>query len=77
VDDMQTPFDTALQVSDLREAAEEYAVHHGEPGTPEYRVAWIRFSQRIRTGDDLRRWRLARAQRSNQRRRLGAPRGRR
>lgn len=64
---MQTPFDTALQYSDLIDAAEEYALTHGDPGTPEYRVAWLRFRRRIRTGDDLHRWRAARARRSSRR----------
>lgn len=63
----QTPFDTALQVRELREAAEEYALSHGAPGTPEYRMARIRFGQRIRTNDDLRHWRAARAKRSRHR----------
>ncbi|HET8977585.1 MAG TPA: hypothetical protein VFN87_05455 [Solirubrobacteraceae bacterium] len=64
---MQTPFDTALQFSDLRDAAEEYALTHGSPGTAEYLAAWIRFRQRVRTGEDLRRWRSARARRPRQR----------
>lgn len=64
VADVQSPFDSALQIHDLRDAAEEYALRHGHPGTPEYRAAWIRFRQHIRTADDLRRWRLAQARRS-------------
>jgi GAF domain-containing protein len=33
----------------------------GERGTEDYRAAWLRFRQRIRTVEDLRRWRLSRA----------------
>jgi hypothetical protein len=29
----------------------------GEPGTPEYRAAWLRFRERIKTFADLQRWR--------------------
>lgn len=70
---MQTPFDTALQFRDLSQAAEEYALSHGDPGTSEFRVAWTGFRRRIRTDDDLRRWRAARAGRTNERRERAAP----
>jgi GAF domain-containing protein len=33
----------------------------GEHGSEDYRAAWLRFRQRIRTIEDLRRWRFSRA----------------
>lgn len=51
---MRTPFDVALQNQELDLAREIYALKHGAPGTSAYLVAWLRFSRRIRTVDDLR-----------------------
>jgi hypothetical protein len=50
-----TPFDRALELHVLREAGEEYASRHGEPGSAAYRAAWLRFRQRVETAGDLRR----------------------
>lgn len=54
---MGTAFDQALVNHALGEAADHYARQRGSPGSPEYRAAWIRFRSRIRTLDDLERWR--------------------
>jgi len=51
--EVRTAFDQALENQALGEAAEDYALHHGNPGSPEYRAAWLRFRQRVRTVDDL------------------------
>jgi len=58
-------FDMSLRERELRLAAEEYALRYGERGSPEFRSAWLRFRQKIRTSDDLRRWRKASAIRRN------------
>jgi hypothetical protein len=63
-DSFGTAFDQALEQRALREAAEAYATRHGEPGSPAYRAAWLRFRQRIRTLDDLRAAREARRRRA-------------
>ena len=55
------PGDEAM--SYLRQAAEAYASRHGEAGSATYRAAWLRFSQRIRSIDDLRRIRASAARR--------------
>jgi hypothetical protein len=39
---MSTPFDRALESRRRSIAAEEFARQHGEPGSPEYRAAWLR-----------------------------------
>jgi hypothetical protein len=54
---MSTAFDTALEQRDLYEEAVAYALRHGAPGTAAYRDAWVKFRRRIRTVEDLRRWR--------------------
>jgi hypothetical protein len=48
------PFDRSLELHDLDEAADEYALRHGEPGSATYMGAWVRFRQRIKTAEDLR-----------------------
>jgi hypothetical protein len=58
---MRTPFDIALENHELDLAREIYALKHGAPRTSAYLVAWLRFSQRIRTVDDLNAARLAAA----------------
>jgi GAF domain len=50
---VNSPFDRALETGELHSAAQEFALQHGEPGTLEYRSAWIRFRQRVRTRDEL------------------------
>ena len=66
-----SPFDAALASHALNVAARKYARRHGEPGTPEYRDAWARFRQQIRTPGELRRWEAANSekQRASRRRR--------
>ena len=49
----------ALGLSELRSAAAAYAIGHGPRGSVEYRAAWLLFRERIRTAEDLRRWRGA------------------
>lgn len=46
------PFDRALEALQHSRTAEAYALQHGEPGTSEYRAAWLRFRQEVRTSDD-------------------------
>jgi GAF domain-containing protein len=58
---MTNPFDDALAESELREAATEYASRYGEAGAAAYLKEWFEFRQLIRTCEDLRRWRAARA----------------
>ena len=43
---MNGPFDRALKTRDLIAAAQEFALRHGEPGSPAYRDAWLRFRRR-------------------------------
>ena len=50
-----TPFDRALEDQALRDAAEAYALRRGEPGTSEYRAAWLRFRRRFDALDDAER----------------------
>jgi anti-anti-sigma factor len=42
---MSSPFDRALETRVLMAAAREFASRHGEPGSPAYRAAWLRFRQ--------------------------------
>jgi hypothetical protein len=63
---VSTAFDQALEQRDLYEEADGYALRHGQPGTAPHRAAWLRFHQRIKTGDDLLRWRLAKAAKARQ-----------
>ena len=60
---MRTAFDQALENQALREAADDYAQEHGNPSSPEYRAAWLRFRRGVRTVDDLRRWQVSTRQR--------------
>jgi hypothetical protein len=53
---MRTAFDQALEERALREAAEDYALKRGKPGSPDYDAARLRFRRRIRTLGDLERW---------------------
>jgi hypothetical protein len=53
------PFDRALELHDLDEAAEHYASRYGKPGSDDYRAAWLRFRKRVRTAEDLERLRQA------------------
>lgn len=59
----RTPFDRALELRALREAAELYAGQRGKPGSASYRSAWLTFRRRIRSMEDLRRWRTSTARR--------------
>ena len=59
----RTPFDRALELRALREAAEVYAGQRGKPGSASYRSAWLTFRRRIRSMEDLRRWRASAARR--------------
>lgn len=61
---MGTPFDRALELRELRRAAEAYASRHGKVGSAGYRTAWLKFRRRIQSIDELQRWRAkaARAQ---------------
>jgi hypothetical protein len=54
---MSTAFDRALELHELRLAAEAYASRHGEMGSAGYRAAWLRFRQRIQSIHDLQRMR--------------------
>jgi hypothetical protein len=54
---LSNPFDRSLEARGLNEAAHAYARRQSEPGTPEYRAAWLRFRERIKTFGDLQRWR--------------------
>ena len=47
-------FDLALGNKFLYSARERYALEHGDFGTREYRSAWLAFSRKVRTLDDLR-----------------------
>jgi hypothetical protein len=58
---VRTPFDIALENHELNLAREIYALKHGAPRTSAYLVAWLHFSHRIRTVDDLQAARLATA----------------
>jgi uncharacterized protein with gpF-like domain len=58
------PFDRALELHDLDEAADEFASRHGEHGSADYREAWLRFRARVHTAEDLRRLRLAARERA-------------
>ena len=60
---MPTPFDKSLEARALREAAETYALGRGDSGSPEYRAAWLRFRQRIKTIEHLQSWRASAARR--------------
>jgi hypothetical protein len=60
-----TAFDHALELHDLRVAAEMYAASHGEPGSAGYRAAWLRFRRRIHSIEDLQRLRAASAPRQS------------
>jgi anti-anti-sigma factor len=40
-----SPFDRSLETRSLIAAAREFASRHGEPGSPAYRAAWLRFRQ--------------------------------
>jgi hypothetical protein len=57
----RTPFDRALELLELRRAADVYASRHGEPGSAAYRAAWLRFRQRILCIEDLQRMRASSA----------------
>ena len=52
-----TVFDRALELQELRRAAEAYASRHGDVGSVRYRAAWLRFRQRVQSIDDLQRMR--------------------
>jgi GAF domain-containing protein len=43
--DMSSPFDRALESRRRITAAEDFALQHGEPGSREYRAAWLRARQ--------------------------------
>jgi hypothetical protein len=60
-----TPFDRALELRALREAAEAYAGQRGKPGSATYRRAWLTFRRRIRSMEDLRQWRAAAVRRAH------------
>lgn len=62
-----TPFDRALELRELRRAAEAYASRHGEVGSAGYRAAWLKFRQRIQSIHELQRLR-AKAARAKPRR---------
>lgn len=68
-----TPFDRALEMRALREAAEAYAAKRGEPGSPSYRAAWLKFRQRFQSMEELRQWRSCVARRAAQDRTPTAP----
>jgi GAF domain-containing protein len=57
-----SPFDRSLETRALIAAAEEYALRRGPRQTPAYRAAWLEFRHRIRTIEDLGRWRHARGE---------------
>lgn len=57
------PFDRALELRALAEAAEAYAARRGEPGSANYRRALLAFRQRFQTLEELRQWRAAAAAR--------------
>jgi anti-sigma B factor antagonist len=60
-----TAFDRSLEMRELRRAGETYASRHGEPGTPTYRAAWLRFRQQIHSIADLQRLRTLRTERAD------------
>jgi hypothetical protein len=62
-----TVFDRALELLELRRAAEAYASRHGDIGSVGYRAAWLRFRQRVQSIDDLQ-WMRAKAARAKPRR---------
>ena len=57
--EVRTAFDQALEERTLREAAEDYALKRGKPGSRNYDAARSRFRRRIRTMGDLERWRVS------------------
>lgn len=59
----RNPFDTALERTELAQAARAYALHHGEPGSAGYRAAWLRFRRHIQSIEDLERLRRPSARR--------------
>lgn len=56
---MRTPFDSALELDDLLEESRAYALRYGRPGSVANLAARARFRQRIKTSEDLVRWRIA------------------
>lgn len=50
---LSTAVDRALELYDLRVAAQAYASRHGSSGSARYRAAWLRFRQRIRSTRDF------------------------
>ena len=61
---LKTAFDIALEQDELLRATEDYALRHGAVYSTEYRKAWLRFRQRIRTPEDLAALRLAQHRRA-------------
>jgi hypothetical protein len=53
------PFDRALELHELDQAAVEYALMHGEPGSTAHRQAWGMFRQQVKTVEDLKELRAA------------------
>jgi hypothetical protein len=53
------PFDLAIEMHELDQAAVEYALLHGEPRSPAYRRAWAMFRQQVQTIEDLKEFRAA------------------
>lgn len=53
----RTAFDNALELNELAREAKAYASRHGEPGSADYRAAWLRFRQKVQSVDDLQRLR--------------------
>ena len=51
------PFDQAVSLRILSEAADDYASRYGQRGSSPYRVAWLRFRRHIQSIDDLHRMR--------------------
>ena len=66
-------FDLALANELLYSARELYALEHGDFGTREYRSAWLAFSRKIRTVDDLSAARAKAARRRSRRTPVGRP----
>jgi hypothetical protein len=56
--ELSTPFDDSREARESNEAAHAYVrAAERTPETPEYRAAWLRFRERIKTTADLDRWR--------------------
>lgn len=55
------PFDRALELQALADAADAYASRYGDRGSDSYHTAWLKFRHRVQSLADLRRLQKSRA----------------